>query len=82
MIEHSAEVHGMAWAKPAREKSGDLGPEYRAVSSSGIPECRLLVFLRFQLNRNSGYLFLPLKTEVLKFHTVLFSVYFVSVRSL
>ena len=39
-------------------------------------------FLRFQLNRNSGYLFLPLKTEVLKFHTVLFSVYFVSVRSL
>ena len=39
-------------------------------------------FLRFQLNRNSGYPFLPLKTEVLKFHTVLFSVYFVSVRSL
>ena len=47
-----------------------------------IPERMLLVFLRFQLNRNSGYLFLPLKTEVLKFHTVLFSVYFVSVRSL
>ena len=23
MIEHSAEAHGMAWAKPAREKSGD-----------------------------------------------------------
>ena len=26
--------------------------------------------------------FLPLKTEILKFHTVLFLVYFVSVRSL
>ena len=35
MIEHSAEAHGIAWAKPAREKGGDWGPEYRAVSSSG-----------------------------------------------
>ena len=39
-------------------------------------------FLRFQLHRDSGYLFLPLKTEVPKFHTVLFSIYFVSVLSL
>ena len=23
MIEHSAEAHDMAWAKPAREKGGD-----------------------------------------------------------
>ena len=38
----------------------------------------LVIFLRLQLNRNSECLFLPLKTEVLKFHTVLFSVYFVS----
>ena len=38
--------------------------------------------LRFQLNLNSGHLFLPLKTEVLKFDTVLFSVYFISVHSL
>ena len=40
------------------------------------------VFLRFQLNRSSRHLFLPQKTEVLKFDTVLFSVYFVSIRSL
>ena len=39
-------------------------------------------FQRFQLNRSSGYLFLPMKIEVLKFDTVLFSVYFVSVHSL
>ena len=79
MIKHSAEAHGMAWAKPAR--GGDWGPEYRAFSSSEIPECILLVF-RFQLNRSSGHLFLPMKTEVLKFDTVLSSVYFVSVHSL
>ena len=33
----------------------------------GIPERMLLVLLRFQLNRNFGYLFLPLKTEVSSF---------------
>ena len=35
MIEHSSEVHGMARAKPSREKGGDWGPEYRSVSSPG-----------------------------------------------
>ena len=49
----------------------------------GAPERMLLVFfLEFQLNRSSGHLFLPQKTEVLKFDTVLFSVYFVSIHSL
>ena len=47
----------------------------------GVPERILLVF-RFQLNRSSGHLFLPMKIEELKFDTVLFSVYFVSIRSL
>ena len=32
----------------------------------GIPE-RMLLVLRFQLDRNFGYLFLPLKTEVSSF---------------
>ena len=73
----------MGWCGPSqREKKvievRNTGP----FAVRGILERMLLVFLRFQLNRNSGYLFLPLKTEVLKFHTVLFSVYFVSVRSL
>ena len=74
----------MAWHGPNQpEKKVDI--EVRNTGPfpvPGIPESMLLVFLRFQLNRNSGYLFLPLKSEVLKFHTVLFLVYFVSVRSL
>ena len=63
MIEHSAEVHDMARAQPAREKGGDWW--------SGIPDCFQCRELRdehinsrsFQmdsmLNWNSGYLFLP-----------------------
>ena len=76
----------MAWHGPnQREKKVEI--EVRNTGPfpvPGIPERMLLVFffLRFQPNRNSGYLFLPLKTEVLKFDTVLFSVYFVSVHSL
>ena len=64
MIEHSTEVHNMVRARPSREKGGDLW--------SGIPDrfqCWELreeyaTSRRFQtdsmLNRNSGYLFLPL----------------------
>ena len=44
MIEHSAEAYCMNRAKPAQgDKGGDLGPEYRAFSSSGTPERVLLV---------------------------------------
>ena len=46
MIEHSAGPHGMARAKPARDKGRESGPEYRSIYSSGIPECMLLVLLQ------------------------------------
>ena len=80
MIEHSAEVHNMARAQPAQERGGDWWP--------GIPDrfqCYELqdeytTSRRFQtdcmLNRNSGYLFLPLNGA--RIYSIISSIIFFS----
>ena len=85
MIEHSAEVHNMAQAQPAQERGGDWWSEIRDRFQCWELRNKYTTSRRFQtdsmLNRNSGYLFLPLnRAWILQYYILgyIFSLVFVA----